>query len=448
MAGYSSAGNRSTYDPNVDYSALIAEEAAKGVNANRQLLSQYETQRNAKIAGEGITEYPQTYIYTSPSNGYSTLLGSYSTPSTSGGGAYGLSSGGSSIIDVGSTTGGYYTATDQSGRINEAYDAAQRQAEAALQSAYEQQIASLDRAAAQIPVEYRNARNETSADAAIARQNLNEQFAASGLNTGAGGQARLAMSVAEQGNLSALQQQEAQALADLELQRAQAQIDYRAAIAEAVASNEMARAQALYNEAVRVDNSYRANIDDALARAQLNSYTAQLASDYGGGSGYNYGYSGIGYDPSVDYQALINEELAKGSGADAALLKQLEQQRNAKIAGEGITEYGQTNYYQNGYTPSGGGGRGNGNGGANTSASRPAGNNGTSYVGGNVAVPDSGYYGSNDSGPSRNYDILQSQLSSIPGLTEENKIAIIDDAVRNHRISPAEGIRLQNYLGY
>ena len=38
------------------------------------------------------------------------------------------------------------------------------------------------------------------------------------------------------------------------------------------------------------------------------------------------------------------------------MLKQLEQQRNAKITGEGITEYGQTNYYQNGYTPSGSGG--------------------------------------------------------------------------------------------
>lgn len=82
------------------------------------------------------------------------------------------------------------------------------------------------------------------------------------------------------------------------------------------------------------------------------------------------------------------------------------------------------------------------------STGRTAGNNGTSYTGGNVAVSDSGYYGSNDSGSSRNYDILQSQLSSIPGLTEENKIAIIDDAVKSHCISPAEGIRLQNYLGY
>ena len=36
------------YDPGVDYSALIAQEAAKGVNANRPLLAAYETARNAR----------------------------------------------------------------------------------------------------------------------------------------------------------------------------------------------------------------------------------------------------------------------------------------------------------------------------------------------------------------------------------------------------------------
>ena len=41
-----------TYDPNVDYSDLIAQEAAKGVNANRQLLARYEAQRNAQEAME------------------------------------------------------------------------------------------------------------------------------------------------------------------------------------------------------------------------------------------------------------------------------------------------------------------------------------------------------------------------------------------------------------
>ena len=52
-----------SYDPGVDYSALIAQEAAKGVGADRSLLAAYETARNAKIAGEGLS-YEQTHIYT------------------------------------------------------------------------------------------------------------------------------------------------------------------------------------------------------------------------------------------------------------------------------------------------------------------------------------------------------------------------------------------------
>ena len=76
------------YDPGVDYSALIAQEAAKGVNANRPLLAAYETARNAKIAGEGLG-YAQTHVYTQEA----------------GRPRY------------------YYTATDQSGYIDELYDA-------------------------------------------------------------------------------------------------------------------------------------------------------------------------------------------------------------------------------------------------------------------------------------------------------------------------------------
>ena len=52
-----------TYSTNVDYSDLIAQEAAKGAGANRDLLAQYESQRNAKIAGEGLP-YARTYDYT------------------------------------------------------------------------------------------------------------------------------------------------------------------------------------------------------------------------------------------------------------------------------------------------------------------------------------------------------------------------------------------------
>ncbi|NMB95433.1 MAG: hypothetical protein GYA02_02310, partial [Clostridiaceae bacterium] len=56
----------------------------------------------------------------------------------------------------------------------------------------------------------------------------------------------------------------------------------------------------------------------------------------------------IKYDKNVDYQAEINKAVARGDYASA---KVLEQQRNAKIAGEGIKDYSMTTTFQN-YNPS------------------------------------------------------------------------------------------------
>lgn len=219
-----------TYDPNVYYSDLIAQEAAKGVNANRQLLAQYEAQRNAKITAERLP-YAQTSVYTN---------------------------------ELGRPLG-YYQAEDRSDYINELYDTAREQALSALESAYDREVTSYDYAAARIPAQYYDARNAASAEAALARQSVNEQFAASGLNTGAAGQARLSLAVAEQGALGALGREQAAALAELEMRRAEAESEYKAAVAEAIASSELERAQALYDEAVRVESSYRTYSEDLLA---------------------------------------------------------------------------------------------------------------------------------------------------------------------------------------
>lgn len=219
-----------TYDPNVDYSDLIAQEAAKGVNANRQLLAQYEAQRNAKITAERLP-YAQTSVYTN---------------------------------ELGRPLG-YYQAEDRSDYINELYDTAREQALSALESAYDREVTSYDYAAARIPAQYYDARNAASTEAALARQSVNEQFAASGLNTGAAGQARLSLAVAEQGALGALGREQAAALAELEMRRAEAESEYKAAVAEAIASSELERAQALYDEAVRVESSYRTYSEDLLA---------------------------------------------------------------------------------------------------------------------------------------------------------------------------------------
>ncbi len=56
----------------------------------------------------------------------------------------------------------------------------------------------------------------------------------------------------------------------------------------------------------------------------------------------------IKYDKNVDYQAEINKAVARGDYASAKIL---EQQRNAKIAGEGIKDYSMSTTFQN-FNPS------------------------------------------------------------------------------------------------
>lgn len=236
------------YDKNLDYSDLIAAEAAKGVNADRALLAELEAARNAKIAGEGL-DYAQTNVYTQE----------FSSPPH------------------------YYTAEDHSGYIEEIYAAAERQALSALESAYAEQLAAYDSEAAALPGTYREARNRAAAEAAVTQQGMNERFTASGLNSGAQGQAALALGIAAQGELSALDAVEARGLAELESRRAQVKAQYQSAVAQAIAQNEIERANALYQEAVRVDNSFAALDADALQlltaqKASAPSYTAAAAA--------------------------------------------------------------------------------------------------------------------------------------------------------------------------
>lgn len=56
----------------------------------------------------------------------------------------------------------------------------------------------------------------------------------------------------------------------------------------------------------------------------------------------------IKYDKDINYQAEINKAVARGDYASAKIL---EQQRNAKIVGEGIKDYSMTTTFQN-YNPS------------------------------------------------------------------------------------------------
>ena len=161
--------------------------------------------------------------------------------------------------------------------INSLYNAQQEAAFDALKAAYDRNVQTLDSAAERLPLEYQAARNKTAAAGELERRSFNEYAAAHGLNSGAGGQAQLAMGNTVQKNLGGINQAEVNAQAALQLDRARLETTYKNDIAQAVANGNLQRAQALYGEYVRVDNSL-VETSKAQANENYRSYTARTDS--------------------------------------------------------------------------------------------------------------------------------------------------------------------------
>ena len=141
--------------------------------------------------------------------------------------------------------------------IKEMYAARREAALQAFKSAYDDGMNALAATAAGLPKKYQAARNQAAAQSEIQRANFNEYAAAKGLGSGAGGQAMLAIGNQLQSDLSAIGSAEADALAGLELQRAQLSARYRNDIAKAIADGNLAEAAALYDDFIRAANSIR-----------------------------------------------------------------------------------------------------------------------------------------------------------------------------------------------
>lgn len=375
-----------TYSTNVDYSDLIAQEAAKGAGANRDLLAQYESQRNAKIDAEGLP-YAKTYDYTTRPAG-SGWGASDAVGGTGGNGSVSINGSGGVGGSGGSVpSGGYYTARDQSEYINQLYDAAVKSAQAALEGAYNEAVLGFDASEAKIPEQYRAARNQTAADAAVQRANMNEQLNASGLNTGASGQARLAMGIAEQNAMAALNRQQQAAIDEITLQRNQARAQYESAVAQAIADNDMQRAQALYQEAQRVDNSYRSYLEDALQQQQ--------------------------YQMNQLSMEATRQQMQLAAAADQREQQLLE----AELAGYG----------------SSGGSTGGGGGGGNPTIER-------------VDRVDSS--SNTQTLPSMSNSEVVNYINRIPGLTSENRAAMLQDLYNNGRITLSQAQQIAASLGF
>ena len=203
-----------------------------------------------------------------------------------------------------------YSATSQESYVNSLYEAQRKAALAALKSAYEQNVIDLDAQAAKIPQTYQAARNQTAAAAQQGQAAFDERAAAMGLNSGAGGQAALTMTNQNTANQNAINTQEANAINDLDTMRLKVSTAYQNDIAQAIAQGDIARAQALYQEAIRVDNGLvqqsASQADENYRYWSANSnqqlQTAETLAKFGDFSGY----LAAGYTPQqVEYMKQV-----------------------------------------------------------------------------------------------------------------------------------------------
>lgn len=139
---------------------------------------------------------------------------------------------------------------------------------AGLAGAYEKAMAGYDAQAQKLPQSFDAARNKAAAQNAIATRAFQERAAASGLNSGTGGQADLARSAAYQAALVGIDTNQANAEAELELERANLTAEYQTAIAQAKATGNADLAEALYKELIRVQGLTREDAQTAYNREQ------------------------------------------------------------------------------------------------------------------------------------------------------------------------------------
>ena len=130
--------------------------------------------------------------------------------------------------------------------INKIYDAQKQSTLNTLKSAYDKNIASVDSAMSNLGTSAYEAKRQAAGEAALTRQRLNEQFAANGLNTGAAGQAHLALLNQQAANLNNIEMKRAQAENAYNAQKAALTQEYQSQIKSAILDNDADRAAALY----------------------------------------------------------------------------------------------------------------------------------------------------------------------------------------------------------
>lgn len=233
-------------------------------------------------AAQGNTpEAPANGQSTAPTTGAGETT-TPTTPDTSG------ASGGQSLWDryrdYLNKLGDYKTPTpnSQEDYIRQMYEANLAANKSQLESDYNQNLSDLGAEESKLGRIYYEQMRQAQAESDRNRQAFQEYANARGLNSGTGGQAELAQQNQLSSNLNTLRQSEAEKRAEVERQRALLGQQYQNAIQKAQAENDLAKAKALYEEAVRVDEAIsaasKADADRAMQIFSMLNNTALSAA--------------------------------------------------------------------------------------------------------------------------------------------------------------------------
>ena len=174
------------------------------------------------------------------------------------------------------------TANSQEELIRKMYESNLDSYKSQLESDYNQNLSDLGAEESKLGQIYYEQQRQAQAESDRNRQAFQEYANARGLNSGTGGQAELAQSNQLSANLTALRQSEAEKRAEVERQRQLLGQQYQKAIQKAQADNDLNLAKALYEEAVRVDESInsaaQADADRALQIFNMLNNTALSAA--------------------------------------------------------------------------------------------------------------------------------------------------------------------------
>lgn len=253
-----------------------------GTDNGQQTAPPSSTEAPAAGTAQGNTpEAPANGESTAPATGTGDTT-TPATPDTSG------ASGGQSLwdryLEYLNKLGDYKTPTpnSQEDYIRQMYEANLAANKSQLESDYNQNLSDLGAEESKLGQIYYEQTRQAQAESDRNRQAFQEYANARGLNSGTGGQAELANQNQLSSNLNTLRQSEAEKRAEVERQRVLLGQQYQQAIQKAQAENDLAKAKALYEEAVRVDEAIssasQADADRAMQIFNMLNNTALSAA--------------------------------------------------------------------------------------------------------------------------------------------------------------------------